>query len=94
MLSAVLLIVLLGLAMGVGWAAGRPRHRHRLGPLLDILQGVSGAVLCLALYALTGPLEHGAGEVLTVMLVGAWVSIGVSHATAAVLRRLSSGGEE
>jgi hypothetical protein len=92
LLSPVLLIALLGVAGGVGWGAGRLLHRHSTGMLLpDILQGMCGAALCLEAYSAAGPLEHGIGEVVTVSLIGAWVWVGVAHATAAVLRRLESG---
>jgi len=91
LLSPILLIAPLGLAAGVGWGAGRLLHRRRRGVLLvDVLEGVGGAALCLEVYALTGPIEHGLGEVIAVALLGAWVWVGAAHATAALLRRSGS----
>lgn len=87
--SPFLLIAILGLAGGVGWGAGWLLHRpaHVL-VLPDVLQGVCGAALALEIYSLTGPFVDGTAEVIAIALVGAWVCVGVSHATAAVLRRL------
>jgi len=54
----------------------------------DILQGMFGGVLCLEVYAAAGGLAPGPVETLGVPLIGALVSVGVSHAAAGALRRL------
>jgi uncharacterized membrane protein YeaQ/YmgE (transglycosylase-associated protein family) len=91
-LSPLLLIAVACLAGGVGWAGGHLLHRHPRDVLLpDILQGVFGAVLCLEVYAAMGLRAPRAVEVLGVSLIGALVSVGVSHATSCVIRRLASG---
>jgi hypothetical protein len=91
-LSPFLRIAAACLAGGVGWAGGYRLHRHPRDLLVpDILQGVFGAVLCLEVYAASGVHAPGAVEVLGVSLIGALVSVGVSHATPGVIRRLGGG---
>jgi uncharacterized membrane protein YeaQ/YmgE (transglycosylase-associated protein family) len=72
------------LAAAVGWLAGWLLHR-RVRVLPDTLQGVCGAALCMEVYALTGPIQRG--ELLVIAFVGAWVSVGVAHATAVLVSR-------
>jgi hypothetical protein len=85
--------VLIGLLLAgaSGWAAGWLLHRRRGPALPDVLQATFGAALCVEVYALTGPLQYGVLEPIAVALVGAWVSVGVAHMTAALIRRLGSG---
>jgi uncharacterized membrane protein YeaQ/YmgE (transglycosylase-associated protein family) len=80
-----LLPVLIGLVLGgvVGWLAGWLLHR-RVDVVLDTLQGVCGAAICMEVYALTGPLKTD--DLLLIALLGAWVSLGVAHATADLIR--------
>jgi len=79
---------------GAGWLAGRLLHQRRLGQALDSIQGVAGAALCLEVFALTGPLQ-GPGELAVLAVLGAWVAVGTSHATAAVMRRAGlTGGSD
>jgi len=88
-LTPLLLIALLGLGAGVGWLAGRLLHRRANSTVLpDVLQAMCGSALGLEAYGLTGSFAHGLGEMVGVALLGAWVAVGVSHATAALLRRL------
>jgi hypothetical protein len=89
LLTPLLVIALLGLGAGVGWVAGRLLHRRATSTVLpDVLQAMCGSALGLEAYGLTGSFTHGLGEMVGVALVGAWVEVGVSHATAAILRRL------
>ena len=90
LLSPALLIGLMCLAGAGGWVAGWILHRRRLALLPDVPQGMFGAALCLEVYSLGGPLEHGLGELALVTLVGAWVSVGVAHATVVVIRHLGA----
>ena len=88
-LTPVLLLALLGLGAGVGWLAGRLLHRRANSTVLpDVLQAMCGSALGLEAYGLTGSFAHGLGEMVGVALLGAWVAVGVSRATAALLRRL------
>jgi hypothetical protein len=92
MTSPVYLIAVVGLGGGVGWAAGCLLHRDPRDLLLpDVLQGVCGGILCLEVYVATGQHAPGPVEAVGASLIGALVSVGVSHATAAVLRRFGGG---
>jgi uncharacterized membrane protein YeaQ/YmgE (transglycosylase-associated protein family) len=88
LVSPALLIGLMSLAGTAGWVAGWLLRRHRPPLLPDAPQGMFGAALCLEVYWLGGPLEHGLGELILVTLVGAWVAVGVAHATAVVIQQL------
>ena len=80
---------------GAGWLAGRLLQRRRSGQVLDSIQGVAGAALCLEVFALTGPLQGGPSELAVLAVLGAWVAVGTSHATAAVMRRAGlTGGSD
>ena len=92
LLSPALLIGLMSLAGASGWVAGS-LCTSTWGPLPDVPQGIFGAALCLEVYWLSGPLEHGLGELLLVTLVGAWVSVGAAHATAVVIQLLGWRGQ-
>lgn len=72
---------------GAGWVAGRVLHGDWPGMVLDSLQGGVGAVLCLEVFELTGPLQGGSFEVALLAVLGAWVAVGTSHATAAAWLR-------
>jgi len=82
-----LLLGLLILGTGVGWVAGRLLHQDWPWQVLDGVQGGVGAVLCLEVFRLTGPVLGGPGELAILAVLGAWVAVGTSHATAAVIRR-------
>jgi uncharacterized membrane protein YeaQ/YmgE (transglycosylase-associated protein family) len=96
LIMPVTLLIGLVLGSGAGWLAGRLLHQHWSGQLLDSVQGGVGAVLCLEVFWLTGPLQSGPGELAVLAVLGAWVAVGTSHATAAVLRRagLTGGSDE
>jgi uncharacterized membrane protein YeaQ/YmgE (transglycosylase-associated protein family) len=81
------MIGLVSLAGLAGWLAGRLLHRCSQIVLTDVLQGICGAALCLEVYMLTGAAHYSPGELISVALAGAWVSVGVAHAAARVLRR-------
>lgn len=87
MLSPLLLITILGPAGVPAWCC-IPAPGACSSPA--VVQGVCGAALALEVSTRTGPLVDGIGELTTVAFVGAWTSLGVAHATAAVLRRLRS----
>jgi hypothetical protein len=87
MMPVALSIGLLALGSGAGWVAGRLFYRHRAGQVVDSVQGGVGALLCLEAFALSGPLQGGTGELAILAVLGAWVAVGTSHATAALLRR-------
>ena len=90
-----LLIGVLVAGGAAGWLAGRLLHQRRLGQALDSIQGVVGAALCLEVFALTGPVQGGPGELTVLAVLGAWVAVGTSHATAAVMRRAGlTGGSD
>jgi len=77
------------------WLAGRLLHQRPLGQALDSIQGVAGAAFCLEVFALSGPLQGGPGELAVLAVLGAWVAVGTSHATAAVMRRAGlTGGSD
>jgi uncharacterized membrane protein YeaQ/YmgE (transglycosylase-associated protein family) len=78
------LVSLAGLA---GWVAGLLLHRRSQIVLTDVLQGICGAALCLEVYMATGATHYSPGELISVALVGAWVSVGVAHVAARALRR-------
>lgn len=90
MLAFTLLIGFI-LAGAVGLVVGSLLHGNHKPVLPDALQGVCGAALCLEVYAVTGPLDRSGAELWAVAVIGAWVSVGAAHATAARLRRLNSG---
>jgi hypothetical protein len=96
MMSMALLVGLLALGCSVGLVAGRLLHQHRYGQVIDTVQGGVGALLCLEAFALTGPLQGGTGELIVLAVLGAWVALGTSHATAALMRGsgLSSGSDD
>jgi uncharacterized membrane protein YeaQ/YmgE (transglycosylase-associated protein family) len=81
---------------GAGWLAGRLLQRRRPGQVLDSIQGAAGAALCLEVFALTGSLPGGLGELVVLAMLGAWVAVGTSHAMAAVMHRagLAGGSDE
>jgi hypothetical protein len=83
------------LACAVGFAVGWRSHGGRRGLLfVDVLQAVIGAALAVLAYALTGPLQHGALELILVALIGAWVWLGVAHVTTALLTSIGTGHSE
>jgi hypothetical protein len=95
MTSVAFAVGLLALGSGAGWVAGRLLHRKWPGQVVDGVQGGVGALLCLEVFALTGPLEGGTGELVILVVLGAWVAVGTSHATAAVMRRVGlTGGSD
>jgi uncharacterized membrane protein YeaQ/YmgE (transglycosylase-associated protein family) len=85
-----LIPVLIGLILGgaAGWLAGWLLHR-RVDVVPDTLQGVCGAAICMEVYALTGPLKTG--DLILIALLGGWVSLGVAHTTADLIRGRLSG---
>ena len=95
MMSMALLVGLLALGCSLGLVAGRLLHQHRQGQVVDTVQGGVGALLCLEAFALTGP-QGGTGELVVLAVLGAWVAVGTSHATAALMRGsgLSSGSDD
>ena len=90
-----LLIGVLFAGGAAGWLAGRLLHQRPRGQILDSIQGAAGAALCLEVFALTGPLQGGPSELAVLAVLGAWVAVGTSHATAAVMRRAGlTGGSD
>lgn len=85
-LAVVLVVGVTVLGGGAGWVAGRLLHRTWSGQLLDAVQGAVGAALCVEVFALTGPLPSGRGELAVLAVLGAWVAVGTSHATSALMR--------
>ena len=84
--STALLVIVVALSGGAGWAAGRLLHRRPAGLLLDGLQGTCGALLGLELDAwLSSSRPPGPVELSLVALIGARRPVGVVHATAAML---------
>jgi uncharacterized membrane protein YeaQ/YmgE (transglycosylase-associated protein family) len=91
-MPALLVIGLTVLGGGAGWVAGRLLHRHWSGQLLDAVQGAVGATLCVEVFALTGPLPGGSLELAVLAVLGAWVAVGTSHATSALMRHAGLAG--
>jgi uncharacterized membrane protein YeaQ/YmgE (transglycosylase-associated protein family) len=81
------LVGLVSLAGLAGCLAGLVLQRSPRKLLTDVLQGICGAALCLEMYILSGSPSFRPGELIAVSLVGAWVAVGVAHATAQALRR-------
>jgi hypothetical protein len=82
-------------AGAVGLAAGWQLHAGKTGLLLaDVLQSVIGGGSAVLAYLLTGPVQNGALEVVLVALIGAWVWLGVAHATASLLSWIGSDQSE
>jgi hypothetical protein len=96
MMSLALSVGLLALGCSVGLVAGRLLHPHWQGQVVDTVQGGVGALLCLEAFALTGSLQGGTGELIVLAVLGAWVAVGTSHATAALMRctGLTSGSDD
>ncbi len=86
MMYVALAIGLLTLGSTAGWAAGRLLRRRGPGRVIDSLQGCVGGLLFLEVFALTGPLLGGPGELALLVVFGAWVAVGISHVTAALMR--------